>query len=415
MRDLFQEIQNKKLQAINNNFTQDIEKAASVPVGTIRARGNQNWIKTPDGWKYHGLVQATRHHHDNPTHDTNRHENHDETSSHENNAAPAHHHTLESITAALSKENPVEALVESGFNDASKIVELTGANLSDVLTHMESKGVTPGNVAMNISSLKNKLPKVPVKERWDAYRLFLGMVADGMSKSAIAYGSGGVGKTYNLKESFAQRRLREYRPEYFSGGSDYDFIKITGKATPTHLFKTLYEHNGKIVVFDDCDSVLEDKTAVNILKGALDSTGDGTIDYGSRVKLQTSEGEDIPQRFAFSGRVVFISNLTADKMPQPLRSRALTIDLTMTADETIEVMRDVIQQMPFQDNNGNPIDVSREDRKAAIDFLAEVKDKVPIDDLNARTLGQIALIKKRVSALGQEGMNWKTVARAMLT
>jgi len=285
---------------------------------------------------------------------------------------------------------------------------------SPLPSNNQSKDDSVEKELQELDKAVSKLPPVGVHERWQSYELFIDMVIDGLGKSAISYGIGGVGKTYTVTQSLKRHNLQEYLEDIHLPGSDsYDYIKITGKSTPTALYKALYEHNGKLLIFDDCDSVLEDPTSINILKGALDTTGDGTISYGSAKKIKDSDGEPIPQRFTFAGKVIFISNLSAKEMPQPLRSRSLTIDLSMTPKETIERMRTFIHKMPFQDNHGNPIQVSADDREAAIDFLEEISDKIDIGDLNARTLGQIALIKKKVTESGSN-LDWKEVAVAMM-
>lgn len=305
----------------------------------------------------------------------------------------------------------VHKLLSEGHTDVQTIVDATGADRSDVVVEMSKKGITPGPSAEGVS--KPKLAKPDVKTRWSAYRTFLDMVAGGLTKAAIAYGTGGVGKTYNLKQVFEKRGLEEYDlDKHVSGMPTYDYIKITGKATPTAMYKALYEHNGKIVVFDDCDSVLKDETCVNILKGALDTTGDGTVSYLSGKPIKDSDGVALPQSFKFQGRAVFVSNLDTEEMPQPLRSRSLTIDLTMTAKETMVMLKEIVHKMPFQDYKGNPIEVSHEDRADAVDFLDSIHDSVNIGDLNARTLGQIALIKKKMAGTSED---WKMVAQSMLT
>jgi hypothetical protein len=383
-----------------------ISKGRVLPVGTIKERSNGNFIKTADGWKYHSQAG---------------------TSVTQPDAEPSERSAkLTALVASLAETEDFTAkmdlIVAADITDPEKAVELTAGNLSEVIAYMEGKGIAPSRQSFNLSEELantasgggNGLPEVPVKERWEAYKLFIDMVATGEAKSAIAYGTGGVGKTYNMMEVFKEHNMREFHSElHLPGEQDYDFVKITGKSTPTHMYKALYEHNGKVIVFDDCDSVLKDDTSINILKGALDTTGDGTVSYGSGRKIKDSDGEEIPQRFSFNGRVMFISNLTPKEMPQPLRSRAYTINLTMTADETITMMKDIVQVMPFQDNRGNPIEVSPEDRTAAIDFLSSVKDKIDIGDLNVRTLGQIAMIKKRTA--NNPSVNWKQMATAMLS
>jgi len=214
--------------------------------------------------------------------------------------------------------------------------------------------------------------------------------------------------TYNRREIFDANNLREFQNGQMKGSPDYDFVKITGKVTPMKMYQALYEHNGKILVFDDCDSVLKDETSINILKGALDTSDKRTIEYGSGRKIKDDDGVEIPQRFDFEGQAVFISNLEPDEMPQPLRSRSLCIDLTMTADDTLEMMGTFVEKMPIKDARGNDIGVSSEDRQAAIKFLDKYKDQMDIGDLNARTLGQIALIRDQARKMGMD--NWEQMA-----
>lgn len=330
-----------------------------------------------------------------------------------------HSHLLKDIeNIARNQHTPeqkMKELIDVGLKDVGKISTVSGLDRSAVAAHFVQNNITPKPSNIDADKFKNLLPKVEVKKRWSSYRVMLNMVAKGTSKSMIAYGTGGVGKTYNMKKVFEGHRLKEFEEGMTPGFGDYDFVKITGKSTPTAMYKALYEHNGKIVVFDDCDSVLKDETSINILKGALDTTGDGTITYGSSVKLKDGNGEEIPQRFSFVGRAAFISNLMPNEMPQPLRSRALTVDLSMTADETLTMLKEIVHDMPFQNNRGEAIQVSAEDRNAAVALMEKYKNQIDIGDLNARTLGQIALVKKQMSENPQSGLNWEDVAISMLS
>jgi len=383
--------------AVNPNLFQ---KGAKVPVGTIRKRGNQNWIKIAETgnkqWKYHSLVG-------------------------EGGVGTA---DLSSLTTAVVGAESFDAkmalVTGAGILDPEKIVDMTSGNLSEVLTWMGEHGMSPKQqTTADLKSHENLMPEIPAKERWDSYQVFIDMVASGEgAKSMIAYGTGGVGKTFLMKKGLARHKMTEYTGDEMKGGPAYDYVKITGKSTPVAMYKSLYEHNNKVIVFDDCDSVLLDDTSINLFKGALDSTGDGTISYGSGKPIKGSDGENLPQRFAFKGRVIFISNLTPEQMPQPLRSRALTIDLTMTVDETIGRLKEIVQHMPFQNTEGEDVFVSPEDRESAMEFFVKYKDKISVDDLNARTLGQVALIKKKITQRNANNplsnMSWETVAIAML-
>ena len=383
-----------------------LEKAH--PVGYINAHGKQ---KQADGtWKYvgrpgQGGARATS----------------TSTSVDENAEAGAADHThllkdIEKIARnAHTPQQKMKELIDVGLKDVGKIATITGMNRSDVAQHFIDANITPEPSNIKAEDFKNLLPRVDVEKRWKSYRVMLNMVAKGLGKSMIAYGTGGVGKTYNQEEVFKAQGLKKFEDGMTPGFGDYDYVSITGKSTPAAMFKALYEHNGKTVVFDDCDSVLEDDTSINILKGALDTTGDGTISYLSGRKMKDSNGEEIPQRFTFLGKALFISNLTAEKMPQPLRSRAFTVDLTMNADETVTMLKKIAPQMKFKNNRGERIEVSEQDRNAAVALIDKYKNQVDIGDLNARTLGQIAMIHKQFRENPVEGLSWEDTAVTMLS
>lgn len=322
----------------------------------------------------------------------------------------------------LNQTGKIKAIFDLGVQDKKYVAEVTGANYSRVhqLWKQHSSGSQPdggktggGDAAPPPKPPQEDLPKIPVEDRWEAYEMFADMVATGTRKSAIAYGTGGVGKTYTLKKVLERNKMLGYDEEIHTpGNNEYDYVSLTGKATPQAMFKTLYEHNKKLVVFDDIDSVLTNDDSINILKGALDSTGDGTISYESSKGVKGSDGSKIPQRFKFRGTVVFISNLPPDKIPQPLRSRSLPIDLSMTAEETVDRLRTIAPFMTFQDARGEEFTVPQESMDAAIDFLDQYKNKIDIGSLNARTFGSIALVHQKYTQAGLK--HWKSAALAIV-
>lgn len=84
-------------------------------------------------------------------------------------------------------------------------------------------------------------------------------VKKGKTKALLITGDPGIGKSFTVKKAMK--------------GLDHEFIK-GGVSSATALYRKLFAVNKKdrIIVFDDTDSILEDKDAVNILKAALDTT-----------------------------------------------------------------------------------------------------------------------------------------------
>ena len=192
------------------------------------------------------------------------------------------------------------------------------------------------------------------------------MVIMGVSPSLIVVGSGGLGKSYSVKKTIDDCRLEEH---------EYVFFK--GYSTARGLYNTLYDNNGKVIIFDDCDSILEDKVALNILKSALDSYDEREISW--MVKM--NKNDEYPNKFKFTGRIIFISNKKKSSLDQAVLSRSLVVDLSMTPDDKIQRMRHILSAILPE--------YSMNVKLSAIDFLEEVKDKT---ELNMRTLIMVTKI-----------------------
>lgn len=254
-----------------------------------------------------------------------------------------------------------------------------------------------------------------INHKFAAFGRFAAGVIKGRMKSLIAYGSGGVGKTYTVTQELQKAGKKIFDPEMHDpGDSDYDYVKLTGKMTAAAVYQAMYEHNGKILLFDDCDSVLQDENAINLFKGALDTSGDGSIDWGSAKKLKDSTGTEIPGKFAFNGRAMFISNLDingkAGAAIQPIVSRGYGINLSMDAEKTMDRIKHIATGKDGQYNNlkfpGIP-HYSHEDMKAVFDYMDKHRDKAA--DLNVRTVGTLLAIKLDAEAANEK--DWTKDAR----
>lgn len=276
-------------------------------------------------------------------------------------------------------------------------------------------------------------PAVDINERFQAFARFTKAVIKGASKALIAYGTGGVGKTYTVTHQLDAAGLKPFDEDLHSPANsvasegddddeadneegtkstDYDYIKITGKMTGPQVFKALYQHNGKIILFDDCDSVLRDGGAVNLFKGALDSSGDGTVSWATSAGVKDEGGAKLPNRFKFNGRAIFISNLASADVPQPIKSRALRVDLSMNPGQTIERLRFIAKNKEGKYQNLKFPGVKsykHEDLKDIVDYLDENKYKT--SDLNVRTVGSLLSIKQIAD---EEGIAWRKDADHMI-
>ncbi len=218
------------------------------------------------------------------------------------------------------------------------------------------------------------------------------MVATGKAPSAIITGEGGIGKTFTVTKTLRDLGLVcSTDPEAENTAPSKIFTMVKGYSTPMALYRTLYENSDRIIVFDDCDSIMKDPVAINLLKAALDS-------YSKRIVSWNSEqrGNDLPSSFQFHGGVVFISNHTLGTLDQAIRTRALCVDLSMTADQKLERMEQIVA-------SGDFLAEAPDEHKA--DALAAIKENLAlVRNLSLRTLVQVTKVRST------DRRDWKRLA-----
>ena len=174
-----------------------------------------------------------------------------------------------------------------------------------------------------------------------------------------------------------------------------DYIIVSGAVSPIMMYKKMYQYRNKTLIFDDCDSVLKDPVAVNLLKGALDSYSKRYISWNADMR-----DDDLPRSFSFEGRVIFISNMTQDKIDQAIRSRSMMIDLSMTTDQKIDRMAYIAELPEFLPEYDAKV------KKDALGLIREIKDDVA--EISLRTLISVSKIRAA-------NTDWKDLATYMLT
>lgn len=246
-------------------------------------------------------------------------------------------------------------------------------------------------------------PHFSINERFEFLEMHTNRVIDGSIPSMIVTGSGGLGKTYTVLQCFESRGLQnalsfltEKDGEVNDDISDMgDYMYVKGFSTAKGLYRTLYQNRNRIVVFDDCDKVLEDKVAINILKGALDSSEHRYLSWNAELPADS----DVPRNFEFKGGVIFISNKNQGDLDGAIKSRCTRVDLAMTTEERIERMEQILPNMlPHI-----PMDAKLE----ALEFL---RDNAHVaTDLNMRTLIDVCKLRH------DNKPNWRRAAEYGIT
>lgn len=233
-------------------------------------------------------------------------------------------------------------------------------------------------LVIDVAPTKSKESMFRVDERFEFIDKFVQLIARKSVTSLVVSGPGGLGKTYSIEKSLKSRGLKE---ETIDCKGKADYIVVKGYSTAKYMYRTLFDHNGMIVIFDDCDSVLKDPIGINILKGALDSNEKRVITWGAEF----GKDEELPNRFEFTGQVIFISNLSLDKIPQTIISRALRVDLAMSTEEKVERIATVMMSPEFEAKG------TMEEKKEVLEFIK--KNATKFTDLNIRSAVNIMKIR----------------------
>jgi len=227
-------------------------------------------------------------------------------------------------------------------------------------------------------------------------------VKAGDVRAMIVTGPPGVGKSFGVEEVLAKddlfNTLGERKPRY-------EIVK--GAMSAIGLYSKLYQFSDakNILVFDDCDSILLDDIALNILKAALDSSKKRTISWNTDSRLLRSEG--IPDKFEFKGGAIFITNLKFENVRSKklqehlaaLESRCHYIDLRMDTDRE-KVLR--IKQI-VKDGMLDCYELEDIAKDEVVDFIET--NRARMRELSLRTVLKVADLRKSFPS------NWQNMAK----
>ena len=240
-------------------------------------------------------------------------------------------------------------------------------------------------VAADVAIQTERDERFDINTRFGFVEKLVNMVASGVQPSAVITGEGGLGKTFTVTKTLETAGYKDISDlADFQVGTIINtrkcFTMVKGYSTAKGLYRTLFENNNSIVVFDDCDAVLKDPVALNLLKGALDSYGKRIISWNADMR-----DDDLPRSFNFEGRVIFISNMDEGRIDQAIRSRSMMIDLSMTADQKIDRMEHIAASDEFMP------EYDAEIKADALALIREVKDECK--EISLRTLISVAKIR----------------------
>jgi hypothetical protein len=299
--------------------------------------------------------------------------------------------------------------------------------------------------------LENNVERVTYEEQLKDLSGLITLVVRGASNALFLAGKGGLGKSFTVEKVLAEHGLQD----------GHGYYKNTGTASPVAIYQLLYDNKHNIIVFDDCDSAMQDMEARNMIKAATDTRPDRKIAYNKKSswiipgldesvneevppgmedvvnalkkkypdndkkvysiawsmhnkKKLDERGEDdeveevggasgmYPRSFHFFGRIIFISNLPLNKLDPDgaLRTRALVINIDPTKEEILAHMEKIVDHIPIRGGN-----LTHEERVEVVDSLKSGGGRQ--EGLSIRKLVRALEIR---AALGSDG-NWQRISQ----
>lgn len=251
------------------------------------------------------------------------------------------------------------------------------------------------------------------------------MACKGTLRSLLIYGGPGTGKTFTIMKTVNDMGMAK--------GKDY--VKLSGKASPIEIYKTLFMYRKSgLVIFDDLDSMWRNEDATNILKAALDTSPVREISWVSAQTINVSKMDDerkdklfaqidrqlngesepapepepedeeededpkakkkkrgtaepaatsdpnkikYPSTFDFTGRVVFISNLKKEEFDTAIMSRSAKINMDLSPSQILDRMRKILPSL-------GGTDVSVEQKEELLDHLLKLHKQKEITAVTMR-------------------------------
>lgn len=146
---------------------------------------------------------------------------------------------------------------------------------------------------------------------------FIKMCLKSNTCGGLLFGKAGHGKTTALFKAIAEYGIGKdkyvYTSNYFTARGFFDF---------------LFENRDKIILLDDCETILENKVCANFLRTALwENNNERKINYNTANQKRT---------FLFTGKIIMIVNLLP-KTIAPLKDRVPSLEYNLTKEEILSI------------------------------------------------------------------------------
>lgn len=238
-----------------------------------------------------------------------------------------------------------------------------------------------------------------IRSRFEILEQLSKAATAGEVRALIVSGPAGLGKSFTVEKA-----ISDYDPNSVNSTIIKGYVKATG------LYKLLYQYRepGKVIIFDDADTIFFDETSLNLLKAVCDSTEKRIVSYLSEGTLIDEDSAvRIPKQFEFNGTIVFITNYDFDAMIdrnhkltphlQAMISRAHYIDLSMKSERDYLIRIKQVVAEGLLDNIG----LDKSAQNDVMHFIGK----------NSERLRELSLrIALKVGSIRKTSKNWEKIA-----
>lgn len=221
-------------------------------------------------------------------------------------------------------------------------------------------------------------------------------------RAMIVVGPPGVGKSYGVEKQLEKAGIYS---ELGSRPKPYDVVKGAMSAIGLYCKLFNYKEKDNVLVFDDCDSVLQDELSLNILKAALDSKKTRKICWNTDSYKLRNEG--VPDTFNFEGSAIFITNIKFENVKskklqdhlQAVQSRCHYLDLTLdnNRDKLLRIKQIARTGALYQDYDFTDVEMEEQ-----LEFIEHNQDN--LNELSLRMALKIADLRNVSNS------NWREMA-----
>jgi hypothetical protein len=298
----------------------------------------------------------------------------------------------------------VDGTTVSGYPDRHLRIKVASKSDYEFVKSDTPMGL-PENAPKTVETDEEAIARI--RDRFAILNEMTEATIEGTVRGMIVSGPPGVGKSYGVEHTLE-------RSNTFTklAGKKCKYEIVRGAMTALGLYALLFKWSdpGKVLVLDDCDTVLWDELSLNLLKGALDSSKHRRLFWNADShKLR---GEGIPDQYEFNGSIIFISNLKFDQITKSGRVGKIKDHLEAIIsrchylDLTLDTMRDRMLRIHQIVGDGMLDDYkfSSDETKMIVDYIDEHKDK--LREVSLRMVLKISDLYK----MAPKNDHWKRLA-----